>query len=169
MSSLCAHAQLSSTELCVDAKSANALSAHIMRAMSKPASQREEEYRREVRAYLKALDIAKRWNQSEIARQAGVKPSNINKAIKGTQSLSFEYILKLEQQSGISPHAELLAAARNRKSQGHASPEDVEAFLNSSPAWREMIALGQQLSATSDPKEKAEIQKQIQELVAKVA
>lgn len=140
-----------------------------MPSMGKPASQREEEYRREVQAYLRALDIGKRWNQSEIARQAGVKASNINKALKGAQSLGFEYLLTLEERSGIPIPDSLLAAAKGRKSQGHASPEEVQAFLNSSPAWREMIALGQQLAATEDPAEKAEIQKQIQDLAAKVA
>lgn len=169
MTSICVRAQVSSTELCADAQSVAALCRGIMPGMGKPASQREEEYRREVQNYLRALDIGRGWNQSEIARQAGLKPSNINKAIKGTQSLGLEYLLVLEEQSGIPLPEGLLAAAKGRRSQGHASPEEVQAFLNSSPAWRQMIALGQQLAATEDPAEKAEIQKQIQELASKVA
>lgn len=169
MPSLCAHAQKSSTEVCVDAQRVAALCRGIMLGMGKPASQREDDYRREVSTYLRALDIGRNWSQSEIARQAGVKASNINKAVSQKQSLGLEYLLILEEKSGIPLPPSLLEAAKGRRSQGHASPEEVTAFLNSSPAWREMIALGQQLAATDDPSAKAEIQKQIQELAAKVA
>lgn len=155
--------------MCADAQSVAALCRGIMSAMSKPASQREEDYRREVQAYLRALDIGKRWSQSEIARQAGVKASNINKALSLKQSLGLEYLLILEERSEIPLPATLLDAAKGRRSQGHASPEEVSAFLDSSPAWRRMIELGQQLATETDPKVKAEIQREIQELAAKVA
>lgn len=137
--------------------------------MARSATEREEEYRRQSAAYLRALELAKRWSQSEIARQCGIKASNINKAVNLKQSLGLEYLLVLEDKSGIPLPAELLDAAKGRRSQGHASPEEVQAFLNSSPAWRRMIELGQQLAATEDPAEKAEIQREIQELAAKVA
>lgn len=169
MSRVCVRAQKSSTEVCADAQSVAALCRGIMPGMGKPASQREEEYRREVALYLRALDFGRQWSQSEIARQAGVKPSNINKAVSQKQSLGLEYLLILEEKSGIPLQPGLLEAAKGRRSQGHASPEEVTAFLNSSPAFRRMIELGQQLAATDDPAEKAEIQKEIQELAAKVA
>lgn len=169
MTSICVHAQKSSTELCADAKSVAALCRGIMAGMAKPASQREEEYRREVARYLKSLDLGMRWSQSEIARQAGVKASNINKALHEKQSLGLEYLLLLEERSGMQLPTSLLEAAKGRRSQGHASPEEVQAFLDSSPAFRRMIELGQQLASATDPKEKAEIQREIQELAAQVA
>lgn len=169
MDRICARAQLSSTDLCADAQSVAALCRGIIFGMGKPASEREEDYRREVASYLRALDIGKGWSQSEIGRQAGVKASNINKAVKQSQSLGLEYLLILEERSGIPLPESLLSAAKGRRSQGHASPEEVTAFLNSAPEWRRMIELGQQLAAETDPKIKAEIQREIQELVAKVA
>lgn len=169
MNRICAHAQLSSIELCADAQSVAALCRGIMGGMGKAASERENEYRRQVALYLRFLDITLRWSQSEIARQAGVKPSNINKALKEKQSLGLEYLLILAEKSGIDLPASLLEAAKGRRSQDHATPEEVAEFLNSSPAWRKMIELGRQLQATADPGEKAEIQREIQELLSKVS
>jgi transcriptional regulator with XRE-family HTH domain len=134
--------------------------------MGRPASERDERFKQEVAAYLQALHVARGWSQSKMARESGVVSTTISRAYNGKQVLGLHVLLVLEERANYPLPESLLEAAKGRRSQGHASPEEVADFLNSSPAWRQMIALGQQLAAATDPKEKAEIQRQIQELAA---
>lgn len=141
-----------------------------MASMGKPASQREKEYKAQVVYYLRALETALGWSQSEIARQSGVRSTTINKALKQTHALGYPKLLLLEKQSGIPLQDALVIAARSlNEPTTPASAKDVEAFLQSSPAWQRMVELGRQLAAETDPKTKKEIKRKIEEIAAKVA
>lgn len=138
--------------------------------MSKTASAREQNYRHQVAAYLEALEMALGWSQSEIGRQAGVKSTTINKALKLKHSLSYPTLMTLEKQSGIPIHEDLINAARALNApQPPPSAAEVDAFLQSSPEWRRMLELGRQLAAAADPGEKAVLKKELDELISKVA
>lgn len=138
--------------------------------MSRTASEREQNYRHQVAAYLKALELTLGWSQSEIGRQAGVKSTTINKALKLKHSLSYPTLMALEKQSGIPIHDDLKnAAATLNAPRPEPAPAEVEAFLQSSPAWQRMLELGRQLAQETDPVQKREIKKELDQILSKVA
>lgn len=137
--------------------------------MGKTASEREEHYKQQVAAYLQAIQMLRGWSQSEIARQAGVRSTTINKALKLKHATQYPTLLALEDRSGIPIPDELKQAARGLNEPATVPAAEVQDFLNSSPEWQRMVELGRQLSEATNPKAKREIKRELDELLAKVA
>jgi transcriptional regulator with XRE-family HTH domain len=141
-----------------------------MALMAETASDREQNYRHQVAAYLKALELTRGWSQSEIGRRAGVASTTINKALKLKHSLGYPKLMILEEQSGIPIHEGLKDALRALHAP-RPSPTtlEVEAFLQSSPEWQRMLELGRQLAEATDPMRKSELKRELDQMLAKVA
>jgi transcriptional regulator with XRE-family HTH domain len=167
--SLCASAQKSSTALGALAQREAAYLCGILGLMAKTATERHAHYRHHVAAYLRAVEIARGWSQSEIARQVGVLSTTINKALKLKHSMDYTTLLALEAASDIPIHEELRQAAATLKAPRQISASEAETFLQSSPEWTRMVELGRQLSAATDPKAKRELKREISQLLSKVA
>lgn len=166
---LCAFAQKSSTAIGALAQREAAYLRGILSRMALPATERHAHYRRHVAAYLRALEMAKGWSQSEIGRRAGILSTTVNKALKLKHSMNYTTLLALEVASGIPIHDELKHAAASLNAPRQASDSEVEAFLQSSPDWKRMVDLGRKLAEATDPKAKRELKREISELLSKVA
>lgn len=82
-----------------------------MRRMARNTpTERDQEYKRQVRDYLSSVSIGRQWSQSEIARRVGVHPSSVNKAFKGKHAMDFSRLMVLEEQSGMPIPGALTAA-----------------------------------------------------------
>lgn len=160
---------MSSDALCVPAQSVLAHLCGIIDRMAKTASEREDDYKREVDFYLQAIMKAKKWSQSELGRQVGVRSTTINKALKRRHVIAYTTLLALEDRSRTPLPDALVAAA---KALNDPSPADIsaeaESFLQSSPPWQRMVELGRKLDAESDPVRKREIKQELEALIQKV-
>jgi transcriptional regulator with XRE-family HTH domain len=137
--------------------------------MSKTATERHAHYRRHVAAYLRAVELARGWSQSEIGRRAGVLSTTVNKALKLKHSMNYTTLLALEAASDIPIHEELKQAAATLSAPRQVTDTEVEAFLQASPEWKRMVELGRQLAEASDPRTKNDLKRAIGELLSKVA
>lgn len=134
------------------------------------ATERADLYKHEVEIYLRAVEIARGWSQSEIARRIGVTPSAVNKAFKKKHVLDYTKLLVLEEQSGIPLPDTLTAAAKAMAGPPRqASDRDVEAFLEKSPAMRRLVELGRQLSEEMDAGAREDLKREMERLISKVA
>lgn len=164
-SGLCVHAQLmSSGNLCVGSKCVVAHSRAILRPMAKrTATERDEEYKKQVSAYLLAVHVGRQWSQSEIARRMGAHPSSANKAFHGKHALEYAKIMVLAEQSGV-PIPDSLTEAYKAL----AAPRP-PAATELSPAMKRLIELERRLREADDQKDRLAIKRQMAALIDKVA
>lgn len=133
------------------------------------ASERDAEYKRQVEAYLLNVQLAKNWSQSEIARQAGIHPSAINKAFARKHSLGYEVLMALEAASGVEIPLDVRNAARMRRQRGDEAQTRIEAFLDRSPYWRRVLEIAAELEAEEDTTRKRALEKERDDLLTKLA
>lgn len=167
-STLCASAQKSSIALGALAQREAAYLRGILARMAKTATDRHAHYRHHVAAYLRALEEARGWSQSEIGRQAGVLSTTVNKALKLKHSMNYATLLALEAASDIPIPDELKQAAVALTAPRQAIEVEADEFLHSLGEWQRMVEIGRELAKTADPKMKSALKRELTELLAKV-
>lgn len=133
----------------------------------KPASERADEYRTQVEAYLTHIKLLKQWSQSEIARQADIHPSAINKAFAKKHSLGWDVIENLAERSGVPIPQSLRTTYRLRRQRRE--QQEVDAFLERSPDWRRLLEIVAAIDAEKDEVRRRALEKERAELLAKVS
>lgn len=69
--------------------------------MAKTATEVEEEYRRQTAAYVAAVQEARGWTISALARQAELDRSTVSRAANGKKKTEFHRLLKIEKASRV--------------------------------------------------------------------
>lgn len=138
--------------------------------MSKAASARNDEFKRQVQMYLDTVMLTKQWSQSDVARAINVRSTTISKVHSRKHAMGYPKLLALAEASGIPLPLAVEAAARALNSPIlRVSDEEVAEFLDSSPEWRRMVKLGKELATATDPGAQRTIKDELQKLLAKVS
>jgi Zn-finger domain-containing protein len=84
----------------------------MIAVMAAPRSEIEASYRREIAAYLALVMETKGWKQPALGKAAGYSDHTmVNKALKLKHTLSYDAVLTLEANSGVSIPETLTQAA----------------------------------------------------------
>lgn len=131
------------------------------------ATDRNEEYKRQVSEYLTLVSIEKGWSQSEMARLTGLTPSAFSRAFRGETALGFDVVENLADRCGVPISDSLRTAYRLKRAGGER--RKVDEFIEASPELRRMAELMMAIKSEADAKRRAEMKAEIQEIMSKVA
>lgn len=99
----------------------------------------------------------------------GVHPSSANKAFSGRHIPDLQRLMVLAEASKVELSHDLLMAYKGLSAPTAVVSRDIQTFLDESPEMRRLVELGQQLSEAASDQAKKAIQKEMRELITKVA
>jgi hypothetical protein len=124
---------------------------------TQPKSDAVAAYRREIAAYLTAVQMARKWKNVKLGEMiGGVSHTTIGRALKGEHTMGFPMLLAIEDVSGIPIPESLVVAARaaqqptrqaaNEPDEIRRQVEDVAASLTTDAKRRLLQKLQEELA-----------------------
>lgn len=139
--------------------------------MAKPKSQAEADYRRAASDYLRALKMSRGLTLKQLGTMAGgVEHSTIQRWVKMSHRPDLVGLEMIAQETGVPIPEDLprLAREARRPPVVEATADEVESFLQSSPAWQRMVKLGRALAKETRPDARENLKRELEDLIARV-
>lgn len=140
--------------------------------MAKPKSQAEADYRRAASDYLILLRQTKGFTLKQLGKMAGgVEHSTIQRWVKMSHRADLVGLEMIAQESGVPlpEKVSVLAREARRPPVVEVGDAEVEAFLQSSPAWQRMVKLGRALAEETRADKREVLKRELEDLMTKVA